>query len=138
MAYEIKTKINEKDVDKFVESIENEQRRDDSREVLEFLRKHTKEKSKMWGENIVGFGDYHYKTKSGCEGDWFLVGFSPRKNYLSLYISPYLEEKAELIKNIGKAKTGKSCINVKKLSDLNLKTFEKLVKLSMKAKNGKT
>ncbi len=132
MAYEIKTKVNNSDVDKFINSITDEQRKIDSIEILEFMRKHTKEEGKMYGTSIVGFGNYSYKTKSYCVGEWFKVGFSPRKNYLSIYIVPYLEEQEELIKDIGKAGIGKSCINVKKLSDINLKILEKLVKISMK------
>ena len=132
MAYTPKTQKNNSDVEDFLNSISNEERKKDSFFILDFLRKHTGEEGKMWGNSIVGFGEFHYKTKSNCEGNWFKVGFSPRKDYLALYIVPYIEEQEELIKKIGKAKVGKSCINVKKIEDIDINIFKKLVLISIK------
>lgn len=131
MTYEIKTKKNNSDVDKFIESIEDEKRREDSKVVLEMFRRITKEEGKMWGSAIIGFGSYSYETKSGCKGDWFVVGFSPRKQYLALYVVPYVDEISDLMKKVGKAKLGRCCINVKKLEDIDMKILEKMVKLSI-------
>lgn len=138
MGYEIKTKVNDNNVEDFVNSIEDTQRKKDALEILSFMRKHTGEKGRMYGTSIVGFGNYKYETKSKCSGEWFAVGFSPRKNYLGIYIVPYIKEQEELIKKIGKAKVGKSCINVSKLENIDLKILEKLIDLSMsKVKNQK-
>lgn len=132
MAYSPKTQKNDNNIEEFLNTIEDEQKKEASIKLLKFFREKTNEKGKMWGDSIIGFGEFHYVTKSKCEADWFRVGFSPRKNYISLYIVPYLKEQEEIIKDIGKAKVGKSCINIKKLDDINLDVFEKLVNISMK------
>jgi hypothetical protein len=132
MAYEIKTKVNDNNVKSFLNSVEDPKRKEDSLKIYQFINKLTNWKPKMYGDNIVGYGNYSYLTKSGCKGDWFNIGFSPRKNYLAIYIVPYLDESEELLKKIGKAKCGKSCINVTKLENIDLKILEKLIKLSIK------
>ncbi len=86
----------------------------------------------MWGSSIVGFGNYHYKYESGREGDWFLTGFSPRKQNLTLYIMPGFAQYDELMKKLGKHKTGKSCLYIKSLEDINLPTLKQLIQQSVK------
>ncbi|MCA9497300.1 MAG: DUF1801 domain-containing protein, partial [Nanoarchaeota archaeon] len=117
----------------FLNSVSDVKRREDCFKVLDIMSKETKSEAKMWGSSIVGFGTYHYKYKSGQEGDWFIVGFSPRKVALTLYIVPYISEQEELIKKLGKVKTGKSCIYVKNLEDIDLNILKKLIKISMKS-----
>jgi hypothetical protein len=125
---ELKTKKTGASVEQFIEGISDKQRRKDCFDVIDLMKEATKAEPKMWGPAIVGFGDYHYKYESGREADWFLVGFSPRKQNLTLYILPYLERYPELLKTLGKYKTGKSCLYVKTLDDLHLPTLKKLLK----------
>ena len=132
--YELKTKVNNTNVTDFLNKIENEKRKEECFEILDLMSNASGQEPKMWGTSIVGFGKYSYKSKSGIEGEWFLAGFSPRKQNLTLYIVPHIKEQAELMKKIGKVKTGKSCIYVNNLEDIDLKIVEKLVKLAMKAK----
>ena len=132
--YELKTKVNDSNVIDFLNSITDEKRKEDCFKVLDLMTKESKKEAKMWGSSIVGFGSYHYKYKSGQEGDWFIVGFSPRKQALTLYIVPYIEEQEELVKKLGKVKTGKSCIYVKNIEDIDLKVLSELIKISMKIK----
>ena len=120
MAAENKTQPTEKSVIDFLNSVENDQRRDDSFEVLKLMEKITGEPAKMWGPSIVGFGSYHYKYATGREGDFLATGFSPRKTALTLYIMSGFSNYHKLMENLGKYKTGKSCLYVKKLTDLNL------------------
>lgn len=120
------TKINVKD---FIESyVENEQKKADSFRLLELMSEWSGFKPKMWGPTIIGFGNYHYKYASGHEGDAPLIGFSPRKAAFSLYVFSPTEQSEKLLDDLGKFKMGKSCIYVKKLSDINLVTLEKLCK----------
>jgi hypothetical protein len=86
----------------------------------------------MWGPSIIGYGDHHYVYESGREGDWFLVGFSPRKRNLVLYIMPGFAAYAELLEQLGKHKTGKSCLYINKLADVDVKVLTKLVRESVK------
>lgn len=92
----------------------------------------TGEPAKMWGDSIVGFGSYHYKYASGQEGDWMLTAFSPRKQNLTLYIMPGFERYENLMKQLGKYKTGKSCLYIKKLEDVDLEVLKELIDLSVK------
>lgn len=94
----------------------------------------TGEKPKMWGSSIVGFGDVHYKYESGREGDWFGVGFSPRKTSLTLYIMPGFSEYRPLMAKLGKFKTGKSCLYINKLSDVDHDVLEELIAKSYEGK----
>jgi hypothetical protein len=101
------------------------------------MAKATRDPGTMWGSSIVGFGEYHYVYESGREGDWFLVGFSPRKRDLTLYIMPGFDAYEELLGQLGKHKTGKSCLYINKLADVDVKVLSKLVRESvshMKAK----
>ncbi len=130
---DLKTKKNRASVRKFLESVENQTRREDAFEVLELMEKVTGEAPAMWGKSIVGFGSYHYKYASGQEGDFMLVGFSPRKQNLVLYIMPGFSAYDELMKKLGKHKTGKSCLYINKLEDVHLPTLRKLVRESVKS-----
>lgn len=96
------------------------------------MRSATRSKPTMWGSSIVGFGSYHYKGASGREGDWFLTGFSPRKQNLTMYIMTGFKEHANLMKKLGKHKTGSSCLYVKSLDDVNNKVLETIIRRSVK------
>jgi len=128
---ELKTKENEGDVNAFLNSMENERKRQDSLKILNLMEKATGMVAKMWGDSIVGFGSYHYKYASGREGDWFLTGFSPRKQNLTLYIMSGFDEYEPLLKKLGKYKTGKSCLYINKLADVDLDVLEELVTRSI-------
>ncbi len=124
---ELKTKINDANVKDFLMSVEDEKRKEDSLKTLEMMKKITKEEPKMWGASIVGFGTYHYKYASGREGDWFITGFSPRKLSLTIYIMGGFQNYDELLGKLGKFKTGKSCLYIKKLEDVDTQILEKLI-----------
>ena len=129
---ELKTKPNKVSVEKFLNSVKDEKKREDSFKVLELMKKITKEKPIMWGPSIVGFGKYHYKYASGREGDWFLTGFSPRKQNLTLYIMSGFKRYDELMKKLGKHKTGSSCLYINKLEELDIKVLKELITESVK------
>jgi hypothetical protein len=124
---ELKTQKNEADVEAYLNNVEHEKRRQDSFTVLELMKEVTGEQPKMWGSSIVGFGDYHYQYESGREGDWFLTGFAPRKNALTLYIMAGFDGYGQLLGKLGKYKTGKACIYVNKIEDLDLDVLRELV-----------
>lgn len=129
---ELKTKKTNASVEKFLNAIEDETRRDDCYAVLEMMKKITKAEPAMWGSSIVGFGTYHYIYTSGQEGDWPMAGFSSRKQNLTLYIMPGFEKNKELMKKLGKCKTAKSCIYIKHLDDIHLPTLKQLFKASLR------
>lgn len=125
---ELKTKVNDASVEDFIGVLENETKRQDSFELLEMFSKLTGEKPKMWGSSIIGFGQYHYKSeRSTQEGDWPLVGFSPRKQNLTLYIMPGFDTYTPLLNKLGKHKTSKGCLYINKLSDVDRDTLEELI-----------
>ena len=133
---ELKTKLTGKSVDAFLATVKDAARRDDCRKVSEIMTKATGAAPRMWGSAIVGFGDYRYRYASGKEGDWFLVGFSPRKDNLTLYIPSLYggageKESDALVEKLGKAKRGGGCLYVKRLEDLHLPTLTKLVKAAV-------
>ncbi|MBE7543936.1 MAG: DUF1801 domain-containing protein [Bryobacteraceae bacterium] len=130
---ELKTKQTQASVSAFLDAVENEQRRADCRTVLNLMRAVTGEEPKMWGPSMVGFGSYHYKYASGREGDWFVTGFSPRKQDLTLYIMAGFDRYDELMAKLGKYKTGKSCLYLKRLSDVDLGVLRELVAASVEA-----
>lgn len=139
---ELKTKKNDADVYEFIESYaDTEQKRNDSIELVKLIQDFTGYEPKMWGDSIIGFGSYHYKSeRSRQEGDWPLVGFSPRKAAISLYVYTGSEEHEHLLTNLGKFKMGKGCIYVKKLSDIDPNELKKLIKATidfLQAKYGK-
>lgn len=122
-----KTQKTDQDVREFLNTVEHDLRREDSFRVLGIMEKLTGMEAKMWGNSIIGFGDYHYKYESGREGDFFKVGFSPRKTSLTLYIMPGFERYPELMEKLGKYKTGRSCLYVKKLTDVDEGVLKELI-----------
>lgn len=128
---ELKTKVNNKSVHKFISGIQDPQKRQDSHALAQMMKQLTKEEPKMWGDSIVGFGSYHYKYASGREGDMPITAFSPRKQNLTLYLMPGFDRHADLLARLGKHSTGKVCLYIKKLDDVDMNTLRELVKLSM-------
>lgn len=125
---ELKTKVNDASVAKFLGAIEDPEQRKDAKAVAKIMQAATKSKPKMWGPSIVGFGDYHYKGASGREGDWFRVGLSPRKQALTLYFVGGFQKHAKLLAKLGKhTRSGGGCLYIKRLSDVHLPTLTKLV-----------
>ena len=127
---ELKTKVTRASVDKFLEGIKDEKKREDCYQILKMMRKATKAQPKMWGTSIIGFGDYHYVYASGREGDWFITGFSPRVQNLTLYMMGGFDQ--ELMKKLGKYKTGKGCLYINKLEDVDTRVLDKLITTSVK------
>ena len=134
---ELKTKKNDKSVEDFIGSVPDEKKQDDCQTLLQLMSKIVGLKGEMWGDSIVGFGSYHYCYASGREGYWFLTGFSPRKQSLTIYIMPGFDRYPELMENIGKHKTGKSCLYVKNLDQIDLDILEKLIRESVDYLNEK-
>ena len=128
---ELKTQKNDASVEDFLNAVEDEKKREDSLKILELMKEVTGDEPAMWGSNIIGFGSYRYKYASGREGEWFLTGFSPRKQNLTLYIMSGFDQYDSLLANLGKHSTGKSCLYVKKLEDIDLTTLKEMVKLSV-------
>jgi hypothetical protein len=128
---ELKTRVNNDSVEKFISEVEDEQKRNDCYAILKLMKHITKEEPKMWGSNIIGFGSYHYIYASGQEGDWPLTGFSPRKQNLTLYIMSVFDRYNELMAKLGKYKTGKSCLYIKKLKDIDLDILKELINESV-------
>ena len=128
---ELKTKPTDASVEAFLNSVEPEKKRQDSFAILQLMREVTGEEPQMWGSSIIGFGSYHYKYASGREADWMLVGFAPRKQALTLYIMSGFEGYDELMANLGKHKTGKSCLYINKLDDVDQDTLRELVRQSV-------
>ena len=128
-----KTKPTTQKAEDFLEKVENPKKRADSFEILKLMKEITGEKPVMWGDSIIGFGVYHYKYKSGREGDWPIVGFSPRKQNLSIYLMIGFEDelKPTLLK-LGKYKTGVSCLYINKLQDVDMSILGKLIEKSYK------
>lgn len=135
---EIKTKQTDVSVTKFINAVPDAQKRADSLALIKIMRDITKHEPKMWGPSIVGFGKYHYKYESGHEGDMCVTGFSPRKAALTIYVLPGFAKYPELMKTLGKYKTGKSCLYIKRLDDIHLPTLKKLIRDSVKFVSEKT
>ena len=131
---DLKTRKNDASVDAYIAAIDDERKRADAREVLELMREVTGEEPAMWGTGIVGFGSYHYVYESGREGDWPLTGFAARKTALTLYIMSGFEGEQELMERLGKHKTGKSCLYVKRLDDVDRDVLRELVARSVERK----
>jgi Domain of unknown function (DU1801) len=129
---EPKTKPTKASVKEFLNQLPDKERRDDCFAVAKMMEEITGDKPKMWGPSIVGFGSYHYKYASGREGDWPIAAFSPRKKDLTLYLTPGFQKDHELMENLGKHGTGKSCLYIKRLSDIHVPTLKKLIKKSVK------
>ncbi|MCB0527298.1 MAG: DUF1801 domain-containing protein [Saprospiraceae bacterium] len=135
---ELKTKRNDQSVEAFLNTVDDEKKRADSFKILKLMQEVTGAAPQMWGSSIVGFGSYHYKYASGQEGDWFLAGFSPRKQNLTLYIMAGFRRYDELMAQLGKYKTGKSCLYIKKLEDVDMGILRKLVEESVETMRGKS
>jgi len=129
---ELKTKPTEVRVEDFLNQIPDRERREDCFAIAKMMEEITRSKPKMWGTSIVGFGSYHYKYASGREGDWLVTGFSPRKKNLTLYLMMGFEKYPDLMKQLGQHSTSKSCLYIKRLSDIHLPTLKKLIKQSVK------
>lgn len=123
---ENKTVETNESVEKFLQTIEDEQQQKDSYVLVDIFKEVSGSSPKLWGNSILGFGNYHYKYKSGREGDWFYIGFSPRKGKLSLYVYSDTADNQKLLKSLGKYKMGKSCIYVKKLDDIDQKVLRQI------------
>jgi hypothetical protein len=132
---EIKTKETDSNVDDFINSIKEEGKRKDSFILLDLMQKATKEKPKLWGSSIIGFGNKRYKSPAtGREVDWFIIGFSPRKANFSLHLVLDIKQYADTLKKLGKHKTGVGCLYINKLEDIDLKVLEELINIAAKLK----
>ena len=129
---ENKTTPNDQDVEQFLNSVDDERKRKDSFTILELMKQVTGLEPRMWGSSIVGFGSYHYTYESGREGDMILAGFSPRKQNLTLYNMSGFERYDDLLKKLGKHTTGKGCLYIKRLDDVDLPTLKSLIEESFK------
>lgn len=129
--YEQKTKENDSSVIEFIESVDHPQKKADAYQLLEIFTETAGFPAKMWGTSIIGFGSYHYKYASGHEGDAPYVGFSPRKAKISLYLASGDPERETLLKELGKHTTGKGCVYINKLADINVDVLKKLIRSSV-------
>jgi hypothetical protein len=129
---ENKTKPTDTSVAAFLAAMPDEQRRQDCQTLVSLMSKATGSEARLWGSNIVGFGQYHYVYESGREGDMFLTGFSPRKPALVLYGMGGVDQREALLEKLGKYKTGKGCLYIKKLEDVHLPTLKKLIEQGVK------
>ena len=130
---EIKTKQNSASVEDFINTVKDEQKRKDSFTILEMMKKASGEEPKMWGTSLIGFGFKRYKSPaSGREVDWFLVGFSPRKANLSLYLTVSINKHSSALKKLGKHKTGAGCLYINKLADVDTKVLKGMIEESLK------
>lgn len=128
---EPKTRLTNDSVEAFINSIPEAKKRRDSHAIVELMRQVTGQEPKMWGTSIIGFGSYTYQYASGRGGDWPLTGFSPRKQNLTLYIMPGFDRYQELLSRLGKYKTGKSCLYIKKIEDIHLEVLKELISESV-------
>ena len=131
----IKTQQTAESVENFINKVENEQQRADSIAIIEMMKKNSGEEPKMWGASMIGFGNKRYKSpKTGREVDWFLIGFSPRKANLSLHLVFDINKHADTLEKLGKFKTGAGCLYINKLTDIDQKQLEKLIKSALQTK----
>ena len=128
---ELKTQKNDASVEEFLNGVSDERKREDSFAILDLMREITGDEPAMWGTSIIGFGSYRYKYASGQDGEWFLTGFSPRKQNLTLYIMSGFDDYDSLLSGLGKHKTGKSCLYINKLDDVDLPTLRELIEQSV-------
>ncbi|MGD6843658.1 DUF1801 domain-containing protein [Bacillus infantis] len=125
--YEQKTKENDKSVEEFIENVDSPKKRQDAYRLIEIFEETSGFKAKMWGDSIIGFGSYHYKYKTGHEGDAPLVGFSPRKAKISLYFATGDSQRGELLERFGKHTSGKACVYINKLADVDEEVLRELI-----------
>lgn len=128
---ELKTKPTESSVVDYLKTVENEKKRADSFTILKLMGEITGEEPIMWGDSIIGFGTYRYKYASGRQAEWFLTGFAPRKQSLTLYIMSGFSAYDDLLGKLGKHSTGKSCLYVKKLEDIDIEVLRELIQQSV-------
>jgi len=128
---ELKTQKNDQSIEGFLDGVDHPTRRQDSFEVLRLMREITGDQGSMWGDSIVGFGDFSYTNTTKKEYKWFKTGFSPRKQSLTLYIMDGFESYDEILSRLGKYKTGKSCLYINKLADVDLNVLRELIKTSI-------
>lgn len=130
---EIKTKPSTSSVESFINSIQDEQKRDDSYAIMKMMEKATKEKARMWGSSMIGFGEKRFKSPAtGREVDWFKIGFSPRKNNFSLHLVLDIKKREEELNKLGKHKTGVGCLYINKLKDVDVKVLERMIAAAAK------
>ena len=127
-----KTQPTKANVQTFLQAVIPEEKRRDSFTLYALMKKITNKEGVLWGDSIIGFGNYHYKYKSGREGYWFLTGFSPRKNALTLYLFCDLNHDDLSFEHLGKHKKGKGCLYIKKLSDINIKKLEDIIRKAVR------
>jgi hypothetical protein len=132
MAYELKTKENDNSVIEFIENVDHPKKRQDAYRLLDIFTETTGYPAKMWGASIIGFGSYHYKYESGHEGDAPLVGFSPRKSKISLYLAACDPERETLLMKLGKHTTGKGCVYINKVDDIDVAVLQEMIRNSVK------
>lgn len=132
-----KTQFNNHDVDEFIASVEHDVRRADAEKLLVMMETISGYPPKMYGTSIIGFGTYHYKYDSGREGDSMKIGFSPRKANMVLYIMPGFEDYKDKLANMGKCKTGKSCLYINKLTDVDLGILSEIIEISVRSMDKK-
>lgn len=132
MATEAKTRPTTANVDDFIAALPTEQQRDDSRNLVQLMSRHTGHGPVLWGPNIIGFGSTHLKYASGRELDWPIIAFSPRKTALSIYLTCDIKQYEGLLEKLGKHKTGVGCLYIKRLSDVDAKVLEQMVKVAVK------
>lgn len=132
MNAEIKTKKTEHSVRAFLEVLPDEEQRAGCLRLTEIMQTITGAEPKLWGTGIVGFGDMHYQYASGREGDWFLTGFSPRKQNITVYLSYGFEKHADLMSRLGTFKTGKACIYIRRMTDVDEKVLAEVIKRALK------
>lgn len=125
--YEQKTKETDSSVTEFIENVDNPKKRQDAYKLLDIFTETTGYNPKMWGPSIIGFGSYHYKYETGHEGDAPLVGFSPRKAKISLYFAPGDSKREELLKEFGKHTSGKACVYINKVADIDIGVLKELI-----------
>jgi len=130
--YKLKTTITDQSVIEFIEQVENPKKREDAYQLLDIFTETTGYDAKMWGPSIIGFGAYHYKYESGHEGDAPLVGFSPRKAKISLYFATGDREREDLLKDFGKHTTGKACVYINKIADIDVDVLKALIVQSVR------
>ena len=130
---DLKTKPTGASVIEFLNTVEHPVKRADSLTLLEMMKEITDDEPNMWGPSIVGFGEYHYKYPTGREGDWFKVGFSPRKRSLTVYLMTGAKKEEELLRKLGKHRTGVGCLYINKLADVDLDVLKEIIKRSIES-----
>ena len=128
---EPKTKPTDESVEEFLDTVDHPQKKKDSFELLKIMKEVAQEEPIMWGTSIIGFGSYHYRYASGREGDWPIVGFSPRKRSLTVYLTSSLDEIGDLLGKLGKHRVGKGCLYINKLSDVDTDVLKEIIKKSI-------